>query len=370
MATIADELRRWVAAARGALEWHIETGDGDLPVPLGFTPPPLGQIAPADVLPPPPAGGRPARTGPASPRGLRALAEAAGAVASEVASEVQARRGRPQGVSRLTPEAPEAVPAERGDATQAQSPQAKEAPSAPTPPTAESVSRLTPRPFDQVPGTSPSLPNTTSGPPVVESPPLVIPTEGRPGAAAALRVLRDEIGPCTRCSLSKGRSELVFGAGDPQARLMFVGERPEQHDDQVGLPFADEAGALLGKMVRAMGLRRADVWLTHLVNCYDPDQTADVGLDACAPFLAREIEIVQPEVIIALGALPAWRLTGAAGQLPHLRGAWHTYRLGEREVPVRVTFPPRALIQRAEIKRQVWTDLKYVMRQMGLSRPR
>lgn len=364
MATIADELRRWVAAARGALEWHLETGDGDLPVPPGFAPPPLGQIAPADVLPPAPVDGAQAQSRPASPRGLRALAEAAGAVAAQA----QAGRGGAQTVSRVTPSAPTPAAQPRPVAPQAQRPESESVTASPTSGVAETVSRLTLDAFEQVPGTSPSLPKPTSE--AVESPPLVVPTEGRPGAAAALRVLRDEIGACTRCSLSKGRSELVFGAGDPRARLMFVGERPERAEDQIGQPYVDEAGALLGKMVRAMGLARADVYLTYLVNCYDPDQEADPGLDACAPFLAREIEIVQPEVIIALGALPAWRLTGAAGQLPHLRGAWHSHRVGEREVPVRVTFPPRALIQHPESKRQVWTDLKHVMRRMGLSRSR
>ncbi len=361
MATIADELRRWVAAARGALEWHLETGDGDLPVPPGFAPPPLGQIAPADVLPPAPTDGGQAQSRPASPRGLRALAEAAGAVAAQA----QAGRGGTQTVSRVTPSPTPAAP----PPSPAPPPQATEAAGPPAPASAErdaTVSRMAA--FAEVTGAPP--PQPTPAPSERASPPLVVPTEGRPGAAAALRVLRDEIGDCERCSLSKGRSELVFGAGDPRARLMFVGERPEQHEDQVGLPFAGEAGALLGKMVRAMGLRRSDVWLTYLVNCYDPDQTADVGLDACASFLAREIEIVQPEVIIALGTLPAWRLTGAAGQLPHLRGAWHTHRVGEREVPVRVTFPPRALIQHPESKRQVWTDLKHVMRRMGLGRSR
>lgn len=365
MATIADELRRWVAAARGALEWHLETGDGDLPVPPGFAPPPLGQIAPADVLPPAPVDGGQAPSRPASPRGLRALAEAAGAVVGEA----RASRGEAQTVSRVTPPTPPPDAQPRPTAPQTHAPETEVATAPALAETGETVSRLTPGAFEQVPGTSPSLPNTTSVP--AEPPPLAVPTEGRPGAAAALRVLRDEIGPCTRCSLSRGRSELVFGAGDPRARLMLVGERPEQHEDQIGLPFADEAGALLGKMVRAMGLRRSDVWLTYLVNCYDPDQQADVGLDACAPFLTREIEIVQPEVIIALGTLPAWRLTGTAGQqLPHLRGAWHSYRGGEGEIPVRVTFPPRALIQHPESKRQVWTDLKHVMRRMGLGRSR
>lgn len=367
MSTVADELRRWVAAARGALLWHLETGDADLPVPPGFRPPPLGAIAAA------PAGQRGGGAGAREARGgLQRLSAALDGAAPGV-SGVTAAGGSgavrgpgagqsgPSSVSRVAETAPlgvagAAAPSGFGAAAPSgfgatPAPDAAVVPGGASPFSAPA----------EVPFSAPAAAPAAFDPRGLDE---------RAAASAALRVLRDTIGDCRRCSLSQGRTELVFGFGDPRARVMFVADQPGSAEDEVGLPFSDDGGRLLGRMIRAMGLTRADVWLTYLVNCYDRDQQRpEPGLDACEPFLAREIEIVQPEVIIALGQLPALRLTGAQGQIPHLRGRWHPCRLGGRETPVMVTFAPVALIQNPDIKRPVWADLKQVMRKLGLPAP-
>lgn len=325
MATVADHLRQWVAAARGALEWHLETGDVDLPVPEGFRLPPLGHIAdaaPGDHAPRAPAPVRD-ETPRAAPEGFARLAEAAGAALPAQARQRVVRTPDPEPQPQR--QAAEPSPFTRPDPVEAPAAQAPARP-------------------------APALP----------------PVEGdNAAAAAALRVLRDEIGACTRCPLSQGRTELVFGAGHPRARVMFVADQPGPDDDQVGLPFVDGAGQLLGRMVRAMGLDRSQVYLTHLVKCHDPEQGPDQGLEACGGFLEQQIAIVRPEVIIALGGVAARQLSGVAQQLPHLRGQWHAHG----EVPVLVTFHPNALAQHPQSKRQVWTDLKMAMRRLGLTPP-
>lgn len=397
MTTVADELRRWVAAARGALAWHLETGDAELPVPPGFRPPPLGAIAPA--APGAPVG---QRGGASEARGgLQRLSAALSGAASGVSGV--AASGGARGAA-----APESAAAARSSVSRMADSSPAGAYGAPAPftgpgdapagasgepahftgPGGASTAGFAPAapgtaaPETATPGIAPALP-TSAGLPAPTSPigpPLTPPAEApafdprgldeRAAAAAALRVLRDEIGPCRRCSLSQGRTELVFGFGDPRARVMFVADQPGVAEGEIGLPFSDDGGRLLGRMIRAMGLSRSEVWLTYLVNCYDQDQQRpEPGLDACEPFLAREIEIVQPEVIIALGQLPATRLTGVTGQLPHLRGRWHPCRLGGRQTPVMVTFAPVALIQHPDIKRPVWEDLKQVMRRLGLPPP-
>ncbi len=350
--TVADHLRQWVAAARGALEWHLETGDAALPVPEGFRVPPLGRIAdsaPGDGAPGDRApGARASRGGAtpgdrrdaprAAPAGFAKLAEAAGA-ATPAAARRRAKGPPPQAAPRSAPQ-----------------PDPSSAPSAPP---------AAPRPT--APSGSPAAASAAPVEPAASPPPSALPSvEGdTPTAAAALRVLRDEIGACTRCPLHQGRTELVFGAGHPQARVMFVADQPGRADDQVGLPFVDDAGQLLGRMVRAMGLDRSQVYLTHLVKCHDPEQGPDPGLEACGGFLERQIAIVRPEVIIALGGVAARQLSGVAQQLPHLRGQWHAHG----GVPVLATFHPNALAQHPQSKRQVWTDLKSAMRKLGLSLP-
>ncbi|MEE2789257.1 MAG: uracil-DNA glycosylase [Myxococcota bacterium] len=158
--------------------------------------------------------------------------------------------------------------------------------------------------------------------------------------------------------------EWVFGHGHPGARLMFVADGPRAADNEVGMPFVGDDGRLLSRMVHAMGLSRSDVHVCYIVPYYDPRTDADAMFDACAPFFAQRVDIVQPEVIVVFGESAARHLSGRSDAFPHLRGQWFEYR----ERPLLPTFHPEVLMQMPKGKAHVWQDLKAVMRFMGLTR--
>ena len=194
-----------------------------------------------------------------------------------------------------------------------------------------------------------------------------IPSE-RVGAgekAAALEAIRNEIGDCTRCPLAyAGRHTIVFGDGDPNARLMFVGEGPGADEDMQGLPFVGKSGQLLNNMIGAMGLSRPQVYIANVVKCRPPANRAPEPVEAgtCTPFLARQMDVVQPEVVVALGATAAMYLLGVKQSLASLRGRWHSVR-GAKAV---VTYHPAFLLRDPTKKGEAWKDLQMVMAEMGL----
>ncbi len=183
--------------------------------------------------------------------------------------------------------------------------------------------------------------------------------------AVALQRLREEANQCQACPLHESRTEVVHGHGLSRARLMFVADGPGAAEDAVGVPFVGEAGLLLGRMIRAMGLARNQVYLTHLVRCRTAGHPCEVGLETCSDFLQTEIDIVRPEAIIALGELAARRFSQSAEAFPHLRGRWFDYE----GIPVMPTFHPLALLQHPQSKARVWSDLKLVMKKLNLARP-
>jgi uracil-DNA glycosylase family 4 len=195
-------------------------------------------------------------------------------------------------------------------------------------------------------------------------------TEAVPPAehAAALRIIREEIGDCTRCELHKGRHKLVFGDGDPQARLMFVGEGPGADEDAQGLPFVGRAGQLLNNMIVAMGLKREEVYIANVVKCRPPGNRTPAPEEAntCAPFLFRQIDVVRPEVLVALGATAATYLLGARQPLAGLRGRVHSVR-GSKLI---VTYHPAYLLRDPRQKKEAWADLQIAMRELGLKPPK
>ncbi|HVT99083.1 MAG TPA: uracil-DNA glycosylase, partial [Acidobacteriaceae bacterium] len=163
--------------------------------------------------------------------------------------------------------------------------------------------------------------------------PLSVLTQSTPPVApedraAALQAIREDIGNCTRCALHKGRHTIVFGDGDPNARLMFVGEGPGADEDAQGLPFVGRAGQLLNNMIGAMGLRRDQVYIANIVKCRPPQNRVPEPVEAntCAPFLFRQIDAIRPEVIVALGATAATYLLGGKSPLAALRGRIHHAR--------------------------------------------
>jgi uracil-DNA glycosylase len=182
--------------------------------------------------------------------------------------------------------------------------------------------------------------------------------------AAALAAIREDIGPCTRCDLSKGRKTIVFGDGDPNARLMFVGEGPGADEDAQGLPFVGRAGQLLNNMIAAMGLRRDQVYIANIVKCRPPQNRVPEPAEAhtCVPFLYRQIDVIQPEVIVALGSTAATYLLGAKSPLSALRGRVHPAR-GAKLI---VTYHPAFLLRDPRQKKEAWADLQITMAELGL----
>jgi DNA polymerase len=185
---------------------------------------------------------------------------------------------------------------------------------------------------------------------------------------AALRAIQDEIGDCTRCPLAyAGRRKVVFGDGSPTARLMFVGEGPGADEDAQGLPFVGKAGQLLNNMIGAMGLQREEVYIANIVKCRPPGNRVPEPAEAntCSQFLLRQIDVVRPEAIVALGATAATYLLGVRQSLSSLRGRWH----GCRGAKLAVTYHPAFLLRDPRQKAEAWKDLQMVMRELGLTPP-
>lgn len=187
--------------------------------------------------------------------------------------------------------------------------------------------------------------------------------------AEALRVIREDLGECTRCVLHKGRKHIVFGVGNPRAELMFIGEGPGADEDEQGEPFVGRAGQLLTKMIEdGMGLRRADVYIANVVKCRPPGNRTPEReeCDTCSPFLLRQIEAIAPRVIVCLGAVAARTLLEVNESMAALRGRWHDFR-GTR---LAVTYHPAYLLRDPRQKGETWKDLKMVMEYLGIPVPR
>ena len=191
-----------------------------------------------------------------------------------------------------------------------------------------------------------------------------VPAEER---AAALEVIREDIGPCTRCALHKGRNSIVFGVGNPAARLMFVGEGPGADEDAQGLPFVGRAGQLLNNMIAAMGLKREDCYIANVVKCRPPGNRTPEPEEAntCSPFLFRQIDVIKPQVLVALGATAATYLLGARQPLAALRGRVHAFR----GTSLIVTYHPAFLLRDPRQKKEAWADLQIAMKELGLRAP-
>lgn len=195
----------------------------------------------------------------------------------------------------------------------------------------------------------------------------VLPTQSVPAGERgnALAAVQAEIGDCTRCPLAyAGRRKIVFGDGDPSARLMFVGEGPGADEDESGVPFVGKAGQLLNNMIAAMGLKREQVYIANIVKCRPPAnrQPEFVEATTCSQFLVKQIDIVRPEVIVALGATAATYLLGVKQSLASLRGEWHSVRGAK----VAVTYHPAFLLRDPRQKGEAWKDLQRVMAELGL----
>jgi uracil-DNA glycosylase family 4 len=200
---------------------------------------------------------------------------------------------------------------------------------------------------------------------VAQQPPEPLPIiEDKPAALARIRA---DIGDCTRCRLHKGRTNLVFGVGNPDADLMFVGEGPGADEDAQGEPFVGRAGQLLNNMISAMGLKREEVYIANVVKCRPPgNRTPERDeCDICSPFLLQQIEVIKPKVVVALGAVAAKTLLAVNDSMANLRGRWYDFH-GTR---MAVTYHPAYLLRDPRQKKETWKDLQMVMKYLGLTPP-
>ncbi len=190
--------------------------------------------------------------------------------------------------------------------------------------------------------------------------------EGLPLEASLLREksledVRRELGDCQRCKLGGGRTNLVFGDGSPQARLVFVGEGPGREEDLQGLPFIGRAGQLLTRIIEAMGLKRSQVYICNIIKCRPPGnrnpETAEIA--ACEPFLIQQLQVIKPQIICALGTFAAQTLLRTKTPISKLRGRFHLYQ-GIKLMP---TFHPAFLLRNPHMKKPVWEDMQLVQKE-------
>lgn len=183
-----------------------------------------------------------------------------------------------------------------------------------------------------------------------------------------LATLAEEIRPCTRCRLCEKRTQTVFARGDGSSGVCFIGEGPGADEDAQGFPFVGKAGQLLDRMIEAMGLERDSVYVCNIVKCRPPDNRKPESdeMAACMPYLNEQLELVQPQVIVALGATAVQGLFGTSEGITRMRGKWKTLR---GQIPVMPTFHPAYLLRTPAAKREVWEDLQEVLRKIGRAPP-
>jgi DNA polymerase len=206
------------------------------------------------------------------------------------------------------------------------------------------------------------------------------PEYGTADPAAALKLIREDLGDCTRCKLhQQGRKQIVFGVGNPHSELMFVGEGPGADEDAQGEPFVGRAGQLLNNMIKAMGIRREDVYIANIVKCRPPgNRTPERDeCETCSPFLMRQIAAIKPKVVVALGAVSAKNLLAISAPMSELRGRWYDFKpAGVRSDPswpgarLAVTYHPAFLLRDPRQKGEAWKDLQMVMKYLGLEPPK
>jgi uracil-DNA glycosylase family 4 len=217
-------------------------------------------------------------------------------------------------------------------------------------------------PLSAKPAGQPAAPKRAAG----ELPDLLV--EPAIKGASTLTELSSVLGDCKRCKLCEGRTNIVFGVGNPDADLLFVGEGPGQEEDEQGVPFVGRAGQLLNKIITGgMGLSRDDVYIANIIKCRPPNNRNPEPdeIVACEPFLQQQIAIVKPKVIVTLGKLATQALLRERATISKLRGNWLEYQ----GVPVMPTFHPAYLLRNPADKRIVWSDIQLVMDRLGLSRP-
>lgn len=183
-----------------------------------------------------------------------------------------------------------------------------------------------------------------------------------PERSSALEDVRAQMGDCRQCELHETRRTIVFGEGNPQTSLVFVGEAPGEEEDRQGRPFVGRAGALLTKIIEAMGLNREDVYICNILKCRPPGNRNPLSseIECCEPFLVGQLKAIRPKVICALGTFAAQTLLKVNTPITALRGRFHTYE----GIPLMPTYHPAYLLRNSKGKRAVWEDMQMVMEKM------
>lgn len=195
---------------------------------------------------------------------------------------------------------------------------------------------------------------------------------GTVGKAALLAAIQARVAVCVKCPhLARTRTQTVFGVGNPEAELMFIGEAPGADEDRRGEPFVGRAGELLTKIIKAMGFERSDVYIANVLKCRPDMPPGSSGnrpptpeeMQTCLPYLTEQIDIIQPKVLVALGATAVEGLLGTRGVMRELRGRWHSHQ----ETPLMITYHPSYLLrnQTPSEKRKVWDDMLQVLERLG-----
>jgi uracil-DNA glycosylase len=206
------------------------------------------------------------------------------------------------------------------------------------------------------------------------------PEQGISDPVKALKIIREDLGDCTRCPLHKqGRKQIVFGVGNARAELMFVGEGPGADEDEQGEPFVGRAGQLLNNMIKAMGIERRQVYIANIVKCRPPGNRTPEReeCETCSPFLMRQIAVIKPKVVVALGAVAAKTLLAMSASMAQLRGRFYDFKpAGVRSndpdwdgCKLAVTYHPAFLLRDPRQKGEAWKDLQMVMKELGLKAP-
>jgi len=178
----------------------------------------------------------------------------------------------------------------------------------------------------------------------------------------ALKRLREEIGDCQRCKLSKGRKNIVFGEGNPYAKLMFIGEGPGKDEDMQGRPFVGEAGQILDSLINKRGWKREEVYIANIVKCRPPANRVpeEDEIAACRPFVERQIEIIKPKVIMSLGNVATHSLLGIKMPISKARGNFFSFK----DIPVMPTFHPAYFLRNPKDKHLTWDDTAKVLEKL------
>jgi DNA polymerase len=225
-------------------------------------------------------------------------------------------------------------------------------------------------PAAQKPVAAPAAPKLSATP--VQPSKEVFPTTGGT-RLERIEQLRAAVGPCTKCpQLARSRTQTVFGVGNIEARIMFVGEAPGADEDLQGEPFVGKAGQLLTKIIETMGLKRSDVFIANVLKCR-PDMPPGASgnrrpttaeMQTCLPYLRAQIEIIQPEVLVALGSVAMEGLLGSVEPMSRLRGRWHEFQ----SIPLMATYHPAYLLRNQSLaeKRKVWEDMLQVMERVNM----